>query len=98
GPVLQGPIDPAGTGVESPASFEATWRTTAAGRYYFVLYLPSCADPTSCAATTATITLHGTAGATQVAVYHEARTLPLHAAGALTDRFEPYALHVYTVP
>jgi hypothetical protein len=96
-PVLQTRIDPPGIGIELDAPLEATWRGTPAGKYFFVLHLPSCFDPDTCPSATESFTLTGIGDAETATVHGEDREVAIDESGTITDDFAAYELHVYVV-
>ena len=89
--VLQGPIDPPGIAATVAAPLEVTWRDTSSGTYFIVLNMSDESRPAQ------TITLESVGSATTAEVYEEDRSVSI-ADGAITDDFEPYAVHIYRIP
>jgi hypothetical protein len=90
GPVLQGAVNPAGASVTVASPLLAGWRIDAAGARWFIVVNPSAS-----AVSSATLTLTGVTAAT-ASVYNESRTVPI-SGGAITDAFNAYEVHIYSV-
>jgi hypothetical protein len=72
------------------APLEAAWRSTATGKYFFVLNLSASARNAQ------VITLSGIGSATVATVLSENRTVMI-SGSKITDDFGPYAVHIYQV-
>lgn len=91
GPVLQGPIEPAGAGITVPSPLHATWRLDGTTSYLVVV------NPTAAAVNGARMSVTGSGSATSASVYGESRTVPI-TAQVITDDFAAYTAHIYVVP